>query len=253
MRWWRTSSSATRPGQPVLVGTVSIEKSERLAALLKKRGIRHEVLNAKYHEREAEIIAQAGREGAVTIATNMAGRGTDILLGGNPDFLSKEILRKKGVDPATARARRAGHRAGGGPAGHRARARPGGGARRAAHRGHRASRVAPDRQPAARPLRPSGRSRLLAVLSVARRRSAAHLRLPADPEDHGPPRHGGGRADRAPARHAGHRHRAEAGGDPQLRDPQAPARVRRRDEQAARDHLRHAAPDPGRARARPRP
>jgi preprotein translocase subunit SecA len=81
---------------------VSIEKSERVAALLKKRGIRHEVLNAKYHEREAEIVAQAGREGAVTIATNMAGRGTDILLGGNPDFLSKEILRKKGLDPATA-------------------------------------------------------------------------------------------------------------------------------------------------------
>jgi preprotein translocase subunit SecA len=89
-------------GQPVLVGTVSIEKSERLAALLKKRGVRHEVLNAKHHEREAEIVAQAGREGAVTIATNMAGRGTDILLGGNPEFLSKEVLRKKGLDPATA-------------------------------------------------------------------------------------------------------------------------------------------------------
>src|SRR5437773_2123495 len=89
-------------GQPVLVGTVSIEKSEQLSKLLKKRGIRHEVLNAKYHEREAEIVAQAGREGAVTIATNMAGRGTDILLGGNPDFLSKEMLRKKGLDPATA-------------------------------------------------------------------------------------------------------------------------------------------------------
>jgi preprotein translocase subunit SecA len=89
-------------GQPILVGTVSIEKSERLSALLKKRGIRHEVLNAKYHEREAEIVAQAGREGSVTIATNMAGRGTDILLGGNPDFLSKEILRKKALDPATA-------------------------------------------------------------------------------------------------------------------------------------------------------
>jgi preprotein translocase subunit SecA len=91
-------------GQPVLVGTVSIEKSEAVSKLLKKRGIRHEVLNAKYHEREAEIVAQAGREGAVTIATNMAGRGTDILLGGNPDFLSKEILRKKGLDPATASA-----------------------------------------------------------------------------------------------------------------------------------------------------
>jgi preprotein translocase subunit SecA len=89
-------------GQPVLVGTVSIEKSEQLSKLLKKRGIRHEVLNAKYHDREAEIVAQAGREAAVTIATNMAGRGTDILLGGNPDFLSKEILRKRGLDPATA-------------------------------------------------------------------------------------------------------------------------------------------------------
>jgi preprotein translocase subunit SecA len=89
-------------GQPVLVGTVSIEKSERLSGLLKKRGVRHEVLNAKHHEREAEIVAQAGRLGAVTIATNMAGRGTDILLGGNPDFLAKELLRKKGLDPATA-------------------------------------------------------------------------------------------------------------------------------------------------------
>jgi preprotein translocase subunit SecA len=89
-------------GQPVLVGTVSIEKSETLSRLLKKRGVKHEVLNAKYHEREAEIVAQAGRAGGVTIATNMAGRGTDILLGGNPDFLSKELLRKRGLDPATA-------------------------------------------------------------------------------------------------------------------------------------------------------
>jgi preprotein translocase subunit SecA len=89
-------------GQPVLVGTVSIEKSERLSKLLKKRGIPHQVLNAKYHEREAEIVAQAGREKTVTIATNMAGRGTDILLGGNPDFLAKSLLSKKGLDPATA-------------------------------------------------------------------------------------------------------------------------------------------------------
>src|SRR6202795_3377770 len=89
-------------GQPALVGTVSIEKSEHLSRLLKKRGIQHQVLNAKYHEREAEIIAQAGREKTVTIATNMAGRGTDILLGGNPDFLAKELMRKKGLDPALA-------------------------------------------------------------------------------------------------------------------------------------------------------
>ncbi len=89
-------------GRPALVGTISIEKSERLSTLLKKRGIAHQVLNAKYHEREAEIVAQAGRQGAVTIATNMAGRGTDILLGGNPDFLAKELQRKKGLDPLTA-------------------------------------------------------------------------------------------------------------------------------------------------------
>ena len=79
-------------GQPVLVGTISIEKSERLAGYLSRNGIKHNVLNAKFHEKEAEIIAQAGRKGAVTIATNMAGRGTDILLGGNADFLFKRVL-----------------------------------------------------------------------------------------------------------------------------------------------------------------
>jgi preprotein translocase subunit SecA len=84
-------------GQPVLVGTTSIEKSERLSDLLKKKGIRHVVLNAKYHEKEAEIVAQAGRKGMVTIATNMAGRGTDILLGGNPEFMAKQECVKKGI------------------------------------------------------------------------------------------------------------------------------------------------------------
>jgi preprotein translocase subunit SecA len=84
-------------GQPVLVGTTSIEKSERLSELLKKKNIRHVVLNAKYHEREAEIVAQAGRKGMVTIATNMAGRGTDILLGGNPEFMAKQECVKKGI------------------------------------------------------------------------------------------------------------------------------------------------------------
>src|SRR5213082_2769879 len=84
-------------GQPVLVGTTSIEKSERLSDLLKKKGIKHVVLKAKYHEKEAEIVAQAGRKSMVTIATNMAGRGTDILLGGNPEFMAKQESLKKGI------------------------------------------------------------------------------------------------------------------------------------------------------------
>jgi len=87
-------------GQPMLIGTVSIEKSERVSRLLERRGIRHNVLNAKHHEREAHIIAQAGRLGAVTVATNMAGRGVDIMLGGNVEYLAQESLRTKGMDPA---------------------------------------------------------------------------------------------------------------------------------------------------------
>ena len=85
-------------GQPVLVGTITIEKSEELSNILNKNGIRHTVLNAKHHEREAEIVAQAGKEGAVTISTNMAGRGTDILLGGNPEFMAKNEMRRRGID-----------------------------------------------------------------------------------------------------------------------------------------------------------
>ena len=86
-----------KKGQPVLVGTISIEKSEELSAMLKKRGIKHNVLNAKFHEKEAEIVAQAGKLGAVTVATNMAGRGTDIMLGGNAEYLAKAELRKAGL------------------------------------------------------------------------------------------------------------------------------------------------------------
>ena len=88
-----------KKGKPVLVGTISIEKSERLSAILKRRGIPHNVLNAKYHEMEATIISQAGRLNAVTIATNMAGRGTDILLGGNPEFMVNDWLKAKGMGP----------------------------------------------------------------------------------------------------------------------------------------------------------
>jgi preprotein translocase subunit SecA len=88
-----------RKGQPVLVGTVSVEKSEELSAFLKKAGVPHEVLNAKHHEREASIIARAGTKGAVTVATNMAGRGTDIMLGGNPEFMADFELQRKGISP----------------------------------------------------------------------------------------------------------------------------------------------------------
>jgi preprotein translocase subunit SecA len=90
----------TEHGRPVLVGTVSVEKSEKLGELLKRRGIKHEVLNAKFHEKESGIVSQAGRTGAVTIATNMAGRGTDILLGGNPAGLASELLHRQGLNPA---------------------------------------------------------------------------------------------------------------------------------------------------------
>jgi preprotein translocase subunit SecA len=92
----------SKRGRPVLVGTISIEKSEHLSTLLRRKNVRHVVLNARYHEQEAQIIAQAGRIGAVTIATNMAGRGVDILLGGNPEYLTREQLKKSGVDPAKA-------------------------------------------------------------------------------------------------------------------------------------------------------
>jgi preprotein translocase subunit SecA len=90
----------TEQGRPILVGTVSVEKSEILGTMLKRRGIKHEVLNAKFHEKESGIVAQAGRSKAVTIATNMAGRGTDILLGGNPAGLASDILHKRGLNPA---------------------------------------------------------------------------------------------------------------------------------------------------------
>ncbi len=86
-------------GQPVLVGTISVEKSEYLSKMLSKMGVKHEVLNAKNHEREAHIVAQAGRRGAVTVSTNMAGRGTDILLGGNPEFIARDLMRKAAKDP----------------------------------------------------------------------------------------------------------------------------------------------------------
>ena len=190
-------------GQPALVGTISIEKSETLSTLLKRKGIKHVVLNAKYHEMEAEFVAQAGRVGAVTIATNMAGRGTDILLGGNPEFLARQELTLRGMKPSEtpdrdverglrSRARRDARTV---PEGARRSHRR----RRASHSGHGAARVAADRQPAARARRTPGRSRLVALLPLAGRRPHAHLRRRSPEGRHAEVRHGGERARSSPA------------------------------------------------------
>jgi preprotein translocase subunit SecA len=168
-------------GRPVLVGTIDIAKSEKLSGMLKRKGIKHVVLNAKYHAKEAEIVAQAGRKGAVTIATNMAGRGTDIILGGNEEFLARDLLRKQNIDPDEAAPDEIGA------------------AREKA------------RQPAPRSLRTSGRPGLLALLRVARRRPDAHLRGRPHLEHHAEARHGGGRPDRVADGLPPDRERPEAG------------------------------------------
>ncbi len=261
--------------QPVLVGTTSIEKSELLSQILARKGVRHVVLNAKFHEREAEIVAQAGRLGMVTIATNMAGRGTDILLGGNPEFVARQELVKKALARAISAAegainpmaapgmlrfyyqgqeyetsqenweRRVSGTCGGGGGGSREGDRVG----RAVHPGHGAARVAAHRQPAARARRTPGGSRGFAFLSVARRRSDAHLRarmgFDATAEDGDGRRHAHRVADDLEPDRSG----AEGGGEPELRGAQTSARVRRRDEQAARGRVWTAAAAAGGARS----
>ena len=232
-------------GQPILVGTTSVAKSERLSKQLRKQGVPHEVLNAKQHEREAAIVAMAGHKGAVTVATNMAGRGTDIMLGGSVEFLADQALREQGPRPARglrglrgrlARRPEADRGAGGGRArrGHRRR-RPG------RHR-HRAARVPPHRQPAARPLRTPGRPGRDPVLPVARGRPDAPVqgRLgQLGAADHEDPRR---RADREQARHRRDRLGAGAGRGAELRHPQEHPQVRRRHEPPARGHLHRAPP-----------
>ena len=172
-------------GQPVLVGTVSIEKNELLSHLLQREGIQHNLLNAKNHEKEAEIVAQAGKLGAVTVATNMAGRGTDIMLGGNAEYLARADLVKAGyseeviVDATgyadTDNAGDSGRpeavcRADGLSQGHhRGGGRKGPRGRRPVHHRHRAPRIPPDRQSAPWPCRPSGRPRRDPVLYLSGR------------------------------------------------------------------------------------
>ena len=231
-------------GQPVLIGTASVAKTEILSGMLKQAGVKHEVLNAKQHEREAAIIALAGRKGAVTVATNMAGRGTDIILGGNPEFLADHQLREQGIDPVEhseeyesaypeilRRARGADRR----------RARGGRRGRRAVRGRLGAARVAPDRQPAARPFRPPGRPGGEPVLPVPRRRPDAavqvrHRRVgAAGAEDARRP------ADREQAGVGLHRQRPGPGRGAELRDPEEHPQVRRRDEPAAACRLRRPA------------
>ena len=231
-----------KKGLPVLVGTVSIEKSERLADLLEKRGVDHQVLNAKQHKREAEIIAQAGRLGAVTIATNMAGRGTDIILGGNPDTLAAR--RAQGGVGCPGR-RDLGPREDEG----RGRGRPRHG--RPADRGHRTSRGPPDRPPASRSLRSAGRPRLEPFLPVARRRPDADLRRRVGEERAHQARHAGWRGDREPDGDPPGRGRTEEGRGAELRGSQEPARIRRGDGRTAEAGLRLPPADP-RRRALPR-
>ena len=188
-------------GQPVLVGTIAVETSEYLSELMTRRGIPHNVLNAKEHERESEIIKDAGQPGLVTIATNMAGRGVDIKLG-------------EGVVDA----------------------------RRPLRARDRAARVAPDRQPAARPLGPSGRPGRDALLPLGAGRPRAPLRRRPDPRDHGALQAPGRPADGGGDPLAPDRGRAEEGRGAELRLAQERPQVRRRDEHAAHGDLRAAPP-----------
>ena len=206
-------------GRPILVGTTSIVKSEEIAEMLQRYGIAHEVLNAKQHEREAEIVAQAGRKGAVTIATNMAGRGTDIILGGNPEFMAwadLHILKnedgtplyptrlevpqpvwKEAVEKYEPEMKAEGREVAGL-----------GGLHIIGTERHESRRI--DNQ-LARPRRPSGRPGNLAVLPVARRRPDAEVRRRVGLGRPHPAGYGGRRGDREPARLSADRRRPEKG------------------------------------------
>ena len=229
-------------GRPVLVGTVSVEKSEVLSELLKRRGIRHEVLNAKQHEKEAPIVAQAGRTGAVTIATNMAGRGTDILLGGNPAGLASDILHRRDLNPAEVD--KATYDAAFAEAKaicdeDHVRVVAAGGLHIIGTERHESRRI--DNQLAAGPdARGPGRR----ALPLARRRAHEALRKRPGGRPHGADGPRGGRRDRVAPREQDDRERPEPGRGLQLRHPQARRRVRRRHQPAARDDLRRARQGP---------
>ena len=247
-----------KTGRPALVGTVSIEKSERLSGMLKRKGVKHVVLNAKYHAQEAEIVAQAGRKDGITIATNMAGRGTDILLGGNAEHMARQQAIAEGVAEKLAKgeekfvddeefvyffmvdtfyrvpARRLG-RASSGTSRRQSEDEHDevvdvGGLHIVGTERHEARRI--DNQLRGRAGR-QGDPGLLTLLPVARRRPDAHFRVGSHLRPDAAARHGRERADRARHGVARHRARAEAGRSAELLRPQTSPRVRRRDEQAA--------------------
>ncbi len=235
-------------GQPVLVGTASVEKSEVLSTMLERRGIPHHVLNAKQHAREANIVVQAGRLHAVTVATNMAGRGVDILLGGNPEGLATQEVVASGLDPETPE----------GAARHaellakyseecRAegdKVRELGGLYVLGSERHESRRI--DNQLRGRSGR-QGDPGESPLLPLARRRAHAPLRHRRHElgDGKGPSR---GRAHRGQDGDQGHRTGSEHRGSPQRRDPQGRPQVRRGHERAAQGHLRQAPPDPRRGR-----
>ncbi len=231
-------------GQPILVGTVSVEKSEHLSEKLRKRGIPHSVLNAKVHADEAKIVAMAGHKGAVTVATNMAGRGTDIMLGGSVEFLADAELRKRGLEPT------------GETADEYEAAWPGTVekikaqvaaehdevtvGRRPLRRRHRAARVASYRQPAARSFRSPGGPGRVAVLPVARGRADAAVQVRLGRPDPPGPQDPRRRPDREQAGHRRDRQRPGPDRGAELRLPQERPQVRRRDGPPAPRDLRRA-------------
>ena len=232
-------------GQPVLVGTVSVEKSEILSVMLKRRGIQHHVLNAKYHEQEAMIVAQSGRLGAVTVATNMAGRGTDIMLGGNPEFIADLELHQRGLSPvdtpedyeaawpeAVAKAKAA-------VAAEHEQVVEAGGLYVLGTERHESRRI--DNQLRGRSGRQGdpGKSRFYLSLEDDLMRMFNSERVGGD---HGPAEHPGRRPGGELGGLPRDQVRADPGGVAELRDPQGRAEVRRRAQPAAHGHLRRAAP-----------
>ena len=237
----------------MLIGTTSVERSEYLSRQFQKRRIPHNVLNAKYHEQEAGIIAEAGRRGAITVATNMAGRGTDIVLGGNVDFLADQRLRERGLDPVETpeEYEAAWHedlpRSRTEAAAEAEEVIDAGGLYVLGTERHESRRI--DNQLRGR-VRPPGRPGRVPVLPVAGRRADAavqrrHARVAADPAQ--PARR---RADRGQDGHPRDQERADPGRAAELRDPQERPQVRRGDEPAAQGHLRRAPPHPRRREPR---